>query len=471
MKTLKTFLEAVANVFRIPDLRSRVLFTLALLGVYRIGAFIPTPGVNTDRVREFFEQNQGTLFGFYNLFSGGMFRRMSIFALGIMPYITAAIILQLLTVVIPTLEKLQREGELGRRKITQWTRYLTIVLSAIQSIGIATALQASQGGFVVNPGFGFILMTMLTLTTGSAFIMWLGEQISDRGIGNGMSLIIFAGIVVGIPGAIGEIYTNAFVTRQWNIIQVIIILLMMIAVVAFIVFVERGERRIPVQYARRVVGRRLMGGQATHLPLKVNAGGVMPVIFASSLLAFPQTLRQVAFVRDNPWLSGMLDSISHGQPLYYLLYVIGIIFFAFFYVSIIFNPNEAAENMRKYGGFVPGIRPGRNTAEYINRILTRITLVGGLYLAVLSIIPEVMISGIKLQTLPLVGNFIDNTFPRWLLDGLGVSFYFGGTSLLIVVGVAMDTINQIEAQLIMRHYEGFTPRAGRIRGRRSIFGV
>ncbi len=466
---MNKFFEAVANVFRIPDLRNRVLFTLGMLAIYRLGAFIPTPGINTARLKDFFEQNQGTLFGFINLFSGGMFESMTIFALGIMPYITASIILQLLTVVIPTLEKLQKEGELGRRKITQWTRYLTIGLSMMQSFGIAAALQGSEGGFVVNPGIGFILMTMLTLTTGTAFIMWLGEQITDRGIGNGMSLIIFAGIVVGLPSAAVEIYTNAFVTRQWNIIQVIIILLMMIAVVAFIVLVERGERRIPVQYAKRVVGRRMMGGQQTHLPLKVNAGGVIPVIFASSLLAFPQTLRQVAWVRDNPWIRGMLDAIGQGEPLYYLIYVVGIIFFCFFYVSIIFNPNEAADNMRKYGGFIPGIRPGRNTAEYMNRILTRITMVGGLYLALLSLLPEIMISGIRLQALPLVGNFIDNTFPRWLLDGLGVRFYFGGTSLLIVVGVAMDFVNQIEAQMIMRHYEGFTPRSGRIRGRRSVF--
>ncbi|MCW5977005.1 MAG: preprotein translocase subunit SecY [Bryobacteraceae bacterium] len=466
---MNKFLEAVANVFRIPDLRKRVLFTLAMLAVYRLGGHIPTPGIDAARLEQFFTQNQGTLFGFFDLFSGGMFRRMTIFALGIMPYITASIILQLLTVVIPTLEKLQKEGELGRRKITQWTRYLTIGLSLMQSFGIAAALQSSEGGFVVNPGPGFILMTMLTLTTGTAFIMWLGEQITERGIGNGMSLIIFAGIVVNLPHAIGEIYTNAFVTRQWPILQLLVILILMVAVIAFIVLVERGERRIPVQYAKRVVGRKLMGGQATHLPLKVNAGGVIPVIFASSLLAFPQTLRQVAWVRDNPWISGMLDSIGHSQPLYFTIYVIGIIFFCFFYVSIIFNPNEAADNMRKYGGFVPGIRPGRNTAEYMNKILTRITMVGGLYLSLLSILPEIMISGIRLQTLPVVGNFIDNTFPRWLLDGLGVSFYFGGTSLLIVVGVAMDFVNQVEAQLIMRHYEGFTPRSGRIRGRRSVF--
>ncbi len=466
---MNKFFEAFANIFRIPDLRKRFLFTLALLAVYRLGGHIPTPGIDANKLDQFFRQNQGTLFGFIDLFSGGMFRRLTIFALGIMPYITASIILQLLTVVVPTLEKLQKEGELGRRKITQWTRYLTVGLSIMQSFGIATALQSSEGGFVLNPGIGFILMTILTLTTGTAFIMWLGEQISERGIGNGMSLIIFAGIVVGLPRAIEEIYVNVFETHQWTALHLIIILIVMIAVVAFIVLVERGERRIPVQYAKRVVGRRMMGGQSTHLPLKVNAGGVIPVIFASSILTFPQTLALVPWVKGNPWLSGMLASIRHGEPLYILLYVVGIIFFCFFYVSIIFNPNEAADNMRKYGGFIPGIRPGKNTAEYMNKILTRITVVGGLYLAVLSLIPEIMISGIKLQSLPLVGNWIDTWAPRWLLDGLGVSFYFGGTSLLIVVGVAMDTANQIEAQLIMRHYEGFTPRSGRIRGRRSVF--
>jgi preprotein translocase subunit SecY len=466
---MNKFFEAFANVFRIPDLRRRVLFTLGLLAVYRLGGHIPTPGIDALKLEQFFQQNQGTVFGFIDLFSGGMFRRLTIFALGIMPYITASIILQLLTVVVPTLEKLQKEGELGRRKITQWTRYLTIGLALMQSFGIATTLSNAEGGFVLNPGIAFIAMTMLTLTTGTAFIMWLGEQISERGIGNGMSLIIFAGIVIGLPRAIQEIYIQVFVTRQWSALQLLMILVVMVAVVAFIVLVERGERRIPVQYAKRVVGRRMMGGQSTHLPLKVNAGGVIPVIFASSILTFPQTLALVPFVKNNPWLSAMLAAIRHSQPLYVLLYVAGIIFFCFFYVSIIFNPNEAADNMRKYGGFVPGIRPGKNTAEYMNKILTRITVVGGLYLSVLSIIPEIMISGIRLQSLPLIGNWIDTYFPRFLLDGLGVSFYFGGTSLLIVVGVAMDTVNQIEAQLIMRHYEGFTPRAGRIRGRRSVF--
>jgi len=461
------FFEAVANVFRIPDLRKRILFTLGMLAVYRLGGHIPTPGIDANRLNEFFQQNQGTLFGFIDLFSGGMFRRLTIFALGIMPYITASIILQLLTVVVPTLEKLQKEGELGRRKITQWTRYLTVILALIQSFGIAVALQKSDAGFVMNPGVGFVLMTMLSLTTGTAFIMWLGEQITERGIGNGMSLLIFAGIVVGIPRAIENIYQHVFQVRDWTPIHLIVILAVMIAVVGFIVLVERGERRIPVQYAKRVVGRRMMGGQSTHLPLKVNAGGVIPVIFASSLLAFPQTLMSWEVVKNNAFLSGMLNAIGGNQPLYYLLFTVLIVFFCFFYVSIIFNPNEAADNMRKYGGFIPGIRPGKNTADYMNKILTKITVVGGLYLSILSIIPTIMIQGIKLQRLPLIGNFIDAYFPLWLLDGLNVNFYFGGTSLLIVVGVAMDTVNQVEAQLIMRHYEGFTPRAGRIRGRRT----
>ncbi len=459
--------EAFANVFRIPDLRKRVLFTLGLLAVYRLGSHIPTPGINLARWEEFFSKNLSGMFGFFDVFAGGNVRHFTIFALGIMPYITASIILQLLTVVVPTLEKLQKEGEIGRRKITQWTRYLTVMLAIMQSFGIAVGLQSSSGNIVLHPGFGFVAMTILSLTTGTAFIMWLGEQITERGIGNGMSLIIFAGIVIGLPNAIQNIYVHVFETRDWNALTLFVLLALMIAVVAFIVLVERGERRIPVQYAKRVVGRRVMGGQSTHMPLKVNAGGVIPVIFASSILAFPQTVANFPLVKNTPWISSTLGSIRHSEPLYMLLFVAGIIFFCFFYVSIIFNPNEAADNMRKYGGFIPGIRPGRNTADYMNNILTKITVVGGLYLSVLCIIPDIMISGIHLQHLPLVGNFIDTYFPRFLLEGLGINFYFGGTSLLIVVGVAMDTINQIEAQLIMRHYEGFTPRAGRIRGRRS----
>jgi preprotein translocase subunit SecY len=461
--------EAIGNIFRIPDLRKRVLFTFAMLAVYRFGSFVPTPGIDVIRWQDFLNTQSGGVLGFFDLFAGGNVRRMSIFALGIMPYITASIILQLLTVVVPTLEKLQKEGELGRRKITQWTRYLTVALGIAQSFGIAMSLQSVSGNFVIHPGIGFVFMTILSLTTGTAFIMWLGEQITERGVGNGMSLIIFTGIVVGVPGAIGNLYTNVFVTHEWNVLELAMILVVMIAVVGFIVMVETAERRIPVQYAKRVIGRRVMGGQSTHMPLKVNAGGVIPVIFASSILAFPQTLATFPYVKNSAWLSNTLTSIRPGEPLYVIFFVALIIFFCFFYVSIIFNPNEAADNMRKYGGFIPGIRPGRSTSDYMNTILTRITFVGAIYLAILCLIPQIMMNGIHLQHLPLIGNAIDKAFPRFLLEGLNVQFYFGGTSLLIVVGVAMDTINQIEAQLIMRHYEGFTPRAGRVRGRRSSF--
>jgi preprotein translocase subunit SecY len=458
-------IESLRNIFKIPDLRNRVLFTLALLAIYRLGAHIPTPGINGDLLEQLFQANQGTIFGFLDMFSGGSMRRLTVFALGVQPYITASIILQLLTVVWPYLEKLSKEGELGRRKITQYTRYLTVFLSLFQSIGIAMALQKqSTGGVgvVLNPGISFILMTALTLTAGSIFIMWLGEQISDRGIGNGMSLIIFAGIVAGLPRACMEIWTR--MQQGWSPLFVIALLAVMLAVVAAIVLVERGQRRIPVQYAKRVIGRRMMGGQSTHLPLRVNSGGVIPVIFASSILSFPTTF---GLFSQSKFLKGMTDALRWGEPLYTLLYVLAIIFFTYFYVSIIFNPTEVADNMRKYGGFVPGIRPGKNTAEYIDAILTKITFVGAIYLALVAVIPEFMISGIRLNHLPWMGAWFDAHTPELILRGLGVNFYFGGTSLLIVVGVAMDTVQQIESQLIMRHYDGFLKGSGmRIRGRR-----
>src|SRR5436853_1723219 len=458
--------DKLANIFRVPDLRKRILFTLGLLAVYRLGGHIYTPGINPDKLAQFFQQNRGTVLGFVDLFSGGQLRKLTIFALGIMPYITASIILQLLTVVYEPLAKLQKEGELGRKKITQWTRYLTVILSAIQSFGISWQLQRS-GDFVINPGVGFILRAMLTLTTGSAFIMWLGEQITERGIGNGMSLLIFAGIVVGLPRGIIDLIDKAKNGAWGGITPVLMVFLLvfMIGVVAFIVYVERSERRIPVQYAKRVVGRKIMGGQSTHLPLRVNAGGVMPVIFASSILALPQTLGYG--LRNSRYFGDLLRMLGWGEPLYTLLYALGIIFFAYFYVSIVFNPSEVADNMRKYGGFIPGLRPGKRTADFINEVLTRITLVGALYLIVISFIPEWMIAGVHLNHLPWwLGGSMFEKLPTWVTNGLGVSFYFGGTSLLIVVGVAMDTVTQIEAQLIMRHYDGFTPRSGRIRGRR-----
>src|ERR1700735_4876410 len=470
MNPLRKLVEAFRNIFSTPDLRNRVLFTLALLGVYRLGSSILTPGINTALLQQLFEQGRGSVLGIIDLFSGGNFRRLTIFALGIMPYITASIILQLMVVVWPYLERLQKEGELGRRKITQYTRYLTIMLSAFQSFTIAETLtrqNLSGQALVYHPGPRFILMTMLTLTTGSAFIMWLGEQISDRGIGNGMSLIIFAGIVVGLPRAVGDLWEKAK-TQQWGSFTPIALLgliALMLAVVAFIVFMEGGQRRIPVQYAKRVMGRRVMGGQMTYLPLRVNSGGVIPPIFASSLLTFPQTLA-LFFQSKSPFFGKLANQIKWGEPLYTLIYVTLIIFFAFFYVGIIFNPTELADNMRKYGGFIPGIRPGRNTSEYINRILTRLTFVGGVYLAIVCLLPEWMISGIHLQHLWLVGDWFDQHMWRFVLDGLNVQFYFGGTSLLIVVGVAMDTVQQLEAQLVMRNYDGFV-RKGRVRGRRN----
>ena len=469
---MNRFFQAFANMFRIPDLRKRVLFTLALLAVYRVGAHIPTPGINTDLLQQFFEQGRGSVLGLIDLFSGGNFRRLTIFALGIMPYITASIILQLMTVVWPYLERLQKEGELGRRKITQYTRYLTVVLSAFQSFSIAVTLQRQTGtggeSLVYHPGIGFTLMTMLTLTTGTAFIMWLGEQISDRGIGNGMSLIIFAGIVVGLPRAVGDLWDKAK-TNQWGSftpLAILVLLALMLAVVGFIVLVEGGQRRIPVQYAKRVVGRRVMGGQMTYLPLRVNSGGVIPPIFASSLLTFPATLA-LFFQRKYKFLEDFSKALSWGEPWYDLIYVTLIILFAFFYVGIVFNPTELADNMRKYGGFIPGIRPGRNTSEHINKILRRLTFVGGVYLAAVCLLPEWMITGIHLHHLPgVVGAWFDAHAWRFVLEGLNVTFYFGGTSLLIVVGVAMDTVQQVEAQLVMRHYEGFVKK-GRLRGRRG----
>ena len=457
--------DKLANIFRIPDLRKRILFTLGLLFVYRLGGHIPTPGINTSALEAYFQGQQGGLFGFVDLFSGGQLRRMTIFALGIMPYITASIILQLLTVVYEPLAKLQKEGELGRKKITQWTRYITVILSSVQSFGIAIGLE--KGGFAISPGWGFRLMTMMTLTTGSAFIMWLGEQITERGVGNGMSLLIFAGIVVGLPRGVVDLIDKGK-NGSWGALTPVLmggLVIFMVAVVAFIVYVERSERRIPVQYAKRVVGRKVMGGQSTHLPLRVNAGGVMPVIFASSILTLPQTIGYG--LKNTRYIGDLFRMLGWGEPLYTLLYAIGIIFFAYFYVSIVFNPSEVADNMRKYGGFIPGIRPGKRTADFINEVLTRITLVGALCLIIISFIPEWLITGIHLNHLPLwLGGSFFEKLPVWVTNGLGVNFYFGGTSLLIVVGVAMDTVTQIEAQLIMRHYDGFTPRSGRIRGRR-----
>jgi preprotein translocase subunit SecY len=466
-------LQAIRNIWDVPDLRKRVLFTLGLLAIYRLGNHVPTPGIHSQALVDLFEQNRGNWFGLVDMFSGGNLAKVTVFALGIMPYITASIILQLLTVVWPFLEKLSKEGELGRRKITQYTRYGTVLISIVQSFGIAVYLErmtvSGQFRIVEHPGWGFKFMTVLTLTTGTAFIMWLGEQITERGVGNGMSLIIFAGIVVGFPR--GAIDTFQMIERgELSLLAALILLAAMFVVVGAIVFVERGQRRIPVQYAKRVVGRRIYGGQTTHLPLRVNTAGVIPVIFASSIIAFPQTVASF-FQANNPWMQSVSEQLRWGMPLYNVLYVSFIIFFCYFYTAIVFNPDDVAENMRKYGGFIPGIRPGKRTSEHLDHILGRITFGGAIYLALVAILPEFLITGMKVAPIPVIGApldmFLSNNNLGWITEGLHLNFYFGGTSLLIVVGVAMDTIAQVEAQLIMRHYDGFTGRGGkRIRGRR-----
>ncbi len=459
-------IESFRNIFAIPELRKRIFFTFALLAVYRVGCVIPTPGVNPEALIEIMQQAQGTMFGFLNTFTGRSLERAAVFALGIMPYITASIILQLLTVVVPYLEKLSKEGELGRRKITQYTRYGTLVVSIIQSSAISFAIEnlPTPGGLplVPNPGWPFRLVTVLTLTTGCAFVMWLGEQISERGIGNGISLIIFAGIVIGLPGAIAST-VGKVQTGNLHPVGMGILIVFMLAVTAFIVYMERSQRRIPVQYAKRVVGRRVYGGQNTYLPLRVNTGGVIPVIFASSIVVIPSTIAGMVQIEV---VQNFADKISFGQPIYYVIYATAIIFFSYFYVSIIFNPQDTAENMRKYGGFIPGIRSGRRTAEYIDRVLTRLTLIGALYLAGVSILPELMLFGFKAEGVPFIGATLNDILPPFITSGLGIDFYFGGTSLLIVVGVAMDFVQQVESQLVMRNYDGFLKK-GRIRGRRG----
>jgi preprotein translocase subunit SecY len=461
-------MDSLKNIFAIPELRRRVFFTFGLLAVYRVGAYVTTPGINLTALQQLAEQSASNLFGLYDMFSGRQLSQMTIFALGIMPYISASIILQLLTVVWPYLERLSKEGELGRRKITQYTRYGTILLSLVQSLGIAFYLESAtkaQGGLplVYSPGWSFRLMTVLTLTTGSVFVMWLGEQITERGIGNGMSLLIYAGIVVGLPrGAVTTL--KQLETGEMGPVRLILLLVLMTAVVGAIVFVERAARRVTVQYARRMVGRRMYGGASTHIPLKVNTGGVMPVIFGSSILAFPQTLRPM--FPPGSWMDSVMTQISVSYPLYNLLYIILIIFFAYFYTAIIFNPDDVAENMRKYGGFVPGIRPGKRTAEYIDAILARITLAGAVYLALIALLPQFMLTGFKVEPIPFIGDRLDALLPKFITEGMNVTFYFGGTSLLIIVGVAMDTVQQVESQLIMRHYDGFMKKT-RIRGRRT----
>ena len=435
-------LSGFQNASRVPELRRRVIFALGMLAVYRLGVHVPTPGIDRAAMAAFFDQQKNTLFGFLNLFSGGALEQFSVFSLGIMPYISASIILQLLTVVFPYLERLSKEGEVGRRKITQYTRYGTVLLSIVQGTMIAIGLEGTQGPggtpLVLNPGIAFRFMTVVTLTSGTAFIMWLGEQITERGIGNGMSLIIFAGIVARLPSAIWS--TFEFMRNgELGPLVALVILVLSVAIIGAIIFVERGQRRIPVQYAKRVVGRRMYGGMTSHLPLKVNTANVIPIIFASSVLIFPATMAQFA---AHPWIQTMSGMLAPGQWLYEIAQIALIIFFAFFYTAVVFNPSDVAENMKKAGGYIPGIRPGQKTAEFIEKVLSRITLSGAVYLCLIALLPSL-----------LVRQF-------------NVPFYFGGTALLIVVGVALDTVAQMETHLISRNYEGFMKR-GRLRGRKG----
>ncbi len=470
---MEKFLAAVRNMFTVPDLRRRIFFTLGLLAIYRLGAHVGAPGINKDRLDQVWQDVAGTLLGVLDLFSGGNFRTISIFALGVTPYITASIILQLMTVVYPALKKLQEEGEMGRQKINQWTRYLTVVLACIQTSFVAHWLQVNGVG---APTWGFLLTTMLTLTTGTVFVMWLGEQITERGVGNGISLLIFAGIVIGLPSGVQQVFERVRGGDTLEIMGVLGLLVAMIAIIAFVVFVEAARRKVPVSYAKRHVGRQLVGGQQTTMPLKINMGGVIPVIFASSVLSMPQSLF-AAFPpadQNSNWAKvyNFFQTFHASDPYYELVFLALIMFFTFFYVSIVFNVEEVADNLRKHGGFMPGIRPGRATAEYLNGILTRLTVVGAIYLALVAFVPQFMLSGFKVARLPLIGNWLDTfvsttPFLTWIPTGMGYQFYFGGTSLLILVGVAMDTVAQIEAQLVMRNYEGFLGSGGRLRGRRA----
>ena len=430
-------LGSFTNIARIPELKRRVLFTLMMLLVYRIGVFIPTPGIDTARLQEQLRQIQQTLFGLVDMFTGGAMENWSVFSLGIMPYISASIILQLMTVVVPHLERLSKEGEAGRKKITQYTRYGTVLLSLVQGMGISIGLSRAEGMVYMSP-MAFVVLSMVTLTAGTCFLMWLGEQITERGIGNGISLIIFAGIVARMPSALGNT-VQLVNTGDMGFLVLLLLIVIMVAVIAIIVFVERGQRRIPVQYAKRVVGRRIYGGQSTHLPLKVNTAGVIPPIFASSLIIFPATIAQFTSI---PALQQVTAWLQPGTAVHELLYVALIIFFCYFYTAVTFNPVDVADNMKKYGGYIPGIRPGKKTSQYIDRVLTRLTFAGAIYISIVCVLPSILIARFN------------------------APFYFGGTSLLIVVGVALDTLAQIETHMIQRHYEGFI-RTGRIKGRRG----
>ena len=472
---MEKFFAAVRNMFQVPDLRKRIAFTLGLLAIYRLGAHVTAPGINKDQLARVWNDVGNTLLGVLDLFSGGNFQTISVFALGVTPYITASIILQLMTTVFSQLKKLQEEGEAGRQKINQYTRYLTVVLAGFQTSIVARWLQANGVG---DAGWGFLLTTVLTLTTGTIFVMWLGEQITERGIGNGISLLIFAGIIIGLPQGLMQVVGKLRSGVAMDVIGVLALVVALVLLIAFIVFVEQARRKVPISYAKRHVGRQLVGGQQTVMPLKINMAGVIPVIFASSMLAFPQTILQ--FIQYDPaapesWRSRVhlfFQSFHGGDPYYELVFISLIVIFAFFYITIIFNVEEVADNLRKHGGFIPGIRPGRNTAEFLNTILTRLTTVGAIYLALVALVPQIMLSGFNVGRLPFVGGGLEDFFSRtpglgWIPSGMGYKFYFGGTSLLILVGVAMDTVAQIEAQLVMRNYEGFLGSGSRLRGRRT----
>ncbi|HNP59439.1 MAG TPA: preprotein translocase subunit SecY [Nitrospirales bacterium] len=434
---LERLVTSIQNIFKIPELRSRVIFTLSMLAVYRIGAHVPTPGINNEELFKFLTERGGALMGFLDIFSGGALSRLTIFALGIMPYISASIILQLLTVVVPHLSKLAKEGERGRKTIIQYTRYGTILIALIQGFGIALGLEGmNDGAFVLDPGWPFRLMTVITLVAGTAFLMWLGEQITERGVGNGISLIIFSGIVASLPSAVVQTF-DLYQVGQISLLLLLILGVVMLAVMGAIVFLESGRRKIAVQYAKRIVGRRVYGGQNTHIPLKINTAGVIPPIFASSIIAFPATI--ASFIQV-PWVQSIGAQLAPGSLLYTMLYVGMIIFFCFFYTAVVLNPVDMADNMKKYGGFIPGVRPGQKTADFIYKVLTRITFAGAIYLAIVCVIPEL------------------------LIYRLNMPFYFGGTSLLIVIGVGLDTAQQIENHMLMRNYEGFLGK-GSLKGR------
>ena len=470
---MEKFFAAVQNMFKVPELRKRILFTLAMLAIYRLGAHVTAPGINKAQLEQVWGQVAGTLLGILDLFSGGNFRTISVFALGVMPYITASIIMQLMPVLSPSIKRIQEEGEVGRQKINQWTRYMTVGLCAVQSFFIATWLQ--NNGVLTNTWWA-TLMTIVTLTTGTIFVMWLGEQITERGVGNGISLLIFAGIIIGLPRAVEQVSERVASGDPIQTLGVIFMIFVFVGITALIVYIESARRNVAVSYASRRVGNQTFQGQETSLPLKINMGSVIPVIFASSVLAMPQTVFSAIppASPDTTWgkVYAFFQQFHGGDPYYELVFASLIVLFTFFYITIIFNTDDVADNLRKHGGFIPGIRPGAQTADYLNGIMTRLTTVGAIYLVFICLVPQLLLSGFKAARLPIIGVPIDNFLSAtpglsWIPTGLGYQFFFGGTSLLIIVGVAMDTIAQIEAQLVMKNYEGFLGAGSQLRGRRS----